>query len=138
MATDVSSLIEKGLDVQRRLEEQGAVEDARVVELLVRQLKATPLQKPKKQRPYYTVSEAADLVGVSGQTIKNWVSRGMLKGYRLGGRIVIPRETLESYRPLAEALKGIDPMPPIEEIVEQIDTGRRPIVWPPTDPGPQR
>lgn len=115
------------MDVRRRLEERGATEDAAVVEQLVNELTAT---QPKTERPYYTVSEAADLIGVSGQTVKNWISRGMLMSYRLGGRIVIPRSQLDSYRSIAEALKGLDPTPSDEEIVEEIRAGRRKFVWP--------
>lgn len=127
MATSIEELLDRALAVRRRLEEQGATEDAQVVEQLVRELTAA---QPKTERPYYTVSEAAELIGVSGQTVKNWISRGMLKGYRLGGRIVIPRAELDDYRPIAEALKGLDPTPPTEEIVAAIQRGRRKWVWP--------
>jgi hypothetical protein len=60
----------------------GTTEDAQVIELLVRALTAP---RPKKQRPYYTVTEATELFGVSGQAVKNWISRGVLKGYRWAG-----------------------------------------------------
>ena len=90
---------------------------------------AVAASRPKRERPYYTVSEAAELVGVSGQTIKNWISRDMLKGYRLGGRIVIPRPELDDYRPIAEAFQGLDPEPTDQEIAEEIRAGRRRFVW---------
>lgn len=127
MTTELESLVARAGEVQRRLEAQGATEDAAVIARLVHELTAA---KPKAERPYYTVSEAAELIGVSGQTVKNWISRGMLKGYRLGGRIVIPRAILDSYRPLADALKGLDPTPPTEEILRHINAGRRPFTWP--------
>ncbi len=127
MATNLESLIDKAMDMQRRLAEQGATEDARIIEQLVSELTAA---QPKAERPYYTVTEAADLIGVSGQTVKNWISRGMLKGYRLGGRIVIPRTELDDYRPVADALKGIDPVPPLEDVIEAIRGGRRRFIWP--------
>jgi excisionase family DNA binding protein len=127
MATELESLVAQAGEVQRRLEAQGATEDAAVVARLVRELTAA---KPKAERPYYTVSEAAALIGVSGQTVKNWISRGLLDGYRLGGRIVIPRAILDSYRPLADALKALDPTPPTDEILRHINAGRRPFTWP--------
>jgi excisionase family DNA binding protein len=96
----------------------------------VRELTAV---KPKTERQYYTVSEAAELIGDSGQTVKNWINSGMLKGYRLGGRIVIPRSILDGYRPLPDALKGLDPTPPTEEILEEIRKGRCPWLWPASD-----
>jgi excisionase family DNA binding protein len=126
MATGIESLMGRAMEVQRRLEEQGAVEDAKIVEQL---LGALVSSRPKRERPYYTVSEAADLIGVSGQTIKNWISRSLLKGYRLGGRIVIPRTELDDYRPIAEAFSALEPTPSDEEIVEEIRAGRRRFIW---------
>jgi excisionase family DNA binding protein len=128
MATDIEALVDRAEAVRRRLEEQGATEDAQVVEQLIREIaeRATA----RAERPYYTVSEAAELVGVSGQTIKNWAKRGIIQAYRLGGRIVIPRAELDSYRPTAEAVKGIEPVGTDEEIIELIRAGRRKFVWP--------
>lgn len=127
MATDIQALADQAMAVSRRLEEQGAVEDAKVVERLVSALTA---ERSKKQRPYYTVSEAAEFVGVSGQTVKNWISRGILKGYHLGGRVVIPRSELDDYRSMAEASKGIELPVTREEIVEAVQAGRRRFIWP--------
>jgi excisionase family DNA binding protein len=127
MATDIESLVDQAMAVRRRLEERGAADDAKVVERLVQELTSA---RPKAERPYYTVSEVAELIGVSGQTVKNWISRDMLKGYRLGGRIVIPRSELDDYRSMAEASKSIEPLPSREEIVDAIREGRRHFLWP--------
>ena len=127
MATNIESLVDQALAVRRRLEERGAAEDARVVERLVQELTSA---RPKTERPYYTISEAAEFIGVSGQTVKNWISRGLVKGYRLGGRIVIPRSELDDYRTRAEASKGIEPLPSHEEIVDAVREGRRRFLWP--------
>ena len=127
MATELESLMAQAGEVQRRLEAQGATEDAAVVARLVRELTAA---KPKPERPYYTVSEVAELIGVSGQTVKNWISRGLMSAYRLGGRYVIPRTQLDDYRPIAEASRGIEPLPSRDEIVEAVQKGRRRFVWP--------
>ena len=108
MAIEIDVLLERAEEMQRRLEAQGAVEDARTVEQLMRQVTAAQ-PKASADRPYYTVAEAAAIVGVSGQTIKNWARRGLIEAYRLGGRIVLPRAPLDAYRPMADALKGIDP-----------------------------
>jgi len=127
MATNIEALVDQAMEVRRRLEERGAAEDAQVVERLVRALTSA---HPKAERPYYTVAEAARLIGVSGQTVKNWISRGLVKGYRLGGRIVIPRSELDEYRSMAEASKGIEPLPSREEIVDAVREGRRRFLWP--------
>jgi excisionase family DNA binding protein len=124
MATKKADLAEEALEVQRRLEAQGWHDEAQVVERLLKALVA----QPGRQR-YYTTTEAAELVGVTPQTIKNWVARGLIQGYRLGGRVVIPHAALESYRPLAEASKALEPLPSEEEIIEAVRAGRRPVDW---------
>ncbi len=127
MATDMTSLVDRAMDVQRRLEERGFSEEAQLIEQLVKELAAS---RPRAVKPFYTTTEAAELVGVTGQTIKNWVARGILKGYRLGGRIVIPRAELDEYRSIAEAAKAIEPLPTRNELVEEVRAGRRRVVWP--------
>lgn len=129
MATELESLVAQAGEVQRRLEAQGATEDAAVIARLVHELTAAK-PKPKTERPYYTVSEAAELIGVSGQTVKNWISRGLMDAYRLGGRYVIPRAQLDDYLPVAEASRGIEPLPSRDEVVEAVRKGRRRFVWP--------
>jgi excisionase family DNA binding protein len=128
MATEVEALLDRAQNVQRRLEAQGAAEDAQIVARLIHEVTAAQPKGPAA-RPYYTVSEAAEIVGVSGQTIKNWARRGLLDAFQLGGRIVIPRTELDAYRPLAEAAKGIEPLPRREEVQEAIRAGRRRFVW---------
>lgn len=44
-----------------------------------------------------TTGQAGDLLGVSGQTIKNWVREGRLVGYRVGGRIMLPKDAVADY-----------------------------------------
>jgi hypothetical protein len=124
---NLDALVERAAEGQRRLEAQGATEDARVVEQVMRALTAL---RPKKQRPHYIVAAAADLIGVSGRAVKNWISCGLLTGYRLGGRYVIPRSGPDDYRSAVEASKGITPLPEREEIVAAVRERRRRFVWP--------
>jgi len=77
---------------------------------------------------FYTTEEAAEIIGVSAPTVENWVRRGMLEGYRRDGRIVVPRAPIDEYRPIAEAIKGIDPLPSRDEVIEAINAGRRKFV----------
>lgn len=122
MATDTEKLMERALDAQRRLEAQGLRDEARVMRDLIAEVQAL---QPQSERQFYTTAEAGRLIGVTPQTIKNWVARGLLAGYRLGGRIVIPRAALDEYRDLGAATRAIEPLPPTEEIVRDIRAGRR-------------
>lgn len=129
MATDIDALVVQALAVQRQLAARGLAEEATVVATLIQELAAA---RPETTRPYYTVSEAATLVGVSRQTIKNWIARGLLEGSRLGGRYIIPRGALSGMAALAEASQAIGPLPDRETIIEAIRAGRKPVLWPPT------
>ena len=42
-------------------------------------------------------TQAGDLLGVTGQTIKNWVRDRRLKGTRVGGRIMLHRDVVVNY-----------------------------------------
>lgn len=46
---------------------------------------------------YMTTGEAARLIGVSAQTIKNWVDQGRLAGSRVGGRILVERRSVQMF-----------------------------------------
>ncbi len=70
-----------------------------------------------------TSTEVGDLVGVTGQTIKNWVKEGRMKAYRIGSRIMVPREVVEEYvRSAGESLDLDDCSP--EEAVRLVDEVR--------------
>lgn len=132
MATNTDKLMERALDAQRRLEERGLRDEARVMLDLIAEVQA--LQAPE-DRQFYTTSEAGRIIGVSAQTIKNWVARGLLVGYRLGGRTVIPHAALEEYRTLGAALDAIEPLPAVEQVVDDLRAQRKPVTWPSADNG---
>jgi len=70
-----------------------------------------------------TSTEVGDLVGVTGQTIKNWVKEGRMKAYRIGSRIMVPREIVEEYvRSAGESLDLDDCSP--EEAARLVDEAR--------------
>jgi excisionase family DNA binding protein len=45
-----------------------------------------------------TVSEAAEALNASSQTIRNWIRAERLEGVRIGHRFLIPRESVERMR----------------------------------------
>lgn len=127
MATETDKLVERALDAQRRLEQRGLRDEAAIMLDLIAEIQALD---PQADRQFYTSAEAGRLIGVSAQTIKNWVGRGLLEGHRLGGRMVIPRSALRDYRELAEAMQALDPLPPVEQIVDDVRAQRKPVNWP--------
>ena len=44
-----------------------------------------------------TTAEAGELLGVSAETIEDWVSRGGILGFRAGIRVMVPRDPLVAY-----------------------------------------
>jgi len=46
---------------------------------------------------YMTTGEAGRLIGVSLQTIKNWVDLGRLVGSRVGGRTLVTRRSVQEF-----------------------------------------
>lgn len=57
-------------------------------------------------RRWLTQAEAAEYLGVTDRTIRNLVSRGVIKGYRLGSRAVRidARELDAALRPIPSAV----------------------------------
>ena len=43
---------------------------------------------PPIRRRLISQNEAAEYLGVTDRTVRNYISRGMLRGYKVGGRLV--------------------------------------------------
>ncbi|HEX5415627.1 MAG TPA: helix-turn-helix domain-containing protein [Chloroflexota bacterium] len=63
-------------------------------------LSAPILRKPQD---LLTTGQAARALGVSIQTIKNWADEGKLETVRLGGRIMVVRQSLLAYLDMVRA-----------------------------------
>lgn len=68
-------------------------------------------------RSYLTSTQAGELLGVAGETIKNWVREGKLQGYRVGGRISVPRAAVATYVQRARGFLDLEDVPEAEEAV---------------------
>lgn len=90
-------ITEETLQVARRtaadLHRRGEHDSARAVEALVEVVcdKAIP------SLDLLTTTQAGRVLGVTGQTIKNWVQEGHLAGVRVGGRIMVARDAVAGY-----------------------------------------
>jgi excisionase family DNA binding protein len=45
-----------------------------------------------------TVSQAAEALGATSQTIRNWIRSERLRGVRIGNRFLVPREEVDRLR----------------------------------------
>lgn len=70
-----------------------------------------------------TSTEAGELLGVTGQTIKNWVRQGQLPGFRVGGRIMVAKEVVADYVRRARSSLELDAISD-EEAASVVDEGR--------------
>ena len=68
--------------------------------------------------------QTGDLLGASGQTIGDLVRDGRLVEYRVGERIVIPREMVAEYVGRARSSLDLDDIPPVEA-ANLVAEGRR-------------
>jgi excisionase family DNA binding protein len=71
-----------------------------------------------------TSSAAGDVLGVTGQTIKNWVRQRRLAGYRVGGRIMVPKEALADYVCRARTALDLDDVSD-QEAADLVAEGRK-------------
>ena len=44
-----------------------------------------------------SVQEAAKLLGITPQSVRNWIDKGYIKGHIVGDHLVVDRETIEQY-----------------------------------------
>src|SRR5438552_2190985 len=55
---------------------------------------ALTTRRPNNQRELLTTGQAAVALGISDQTVRNWVAAGRLSAVKRGTRIMIPRATV--------------------------------------------
>ena len=91
MITD--QILSTAKTLAEELRQQGREEPAQAVEALV----AVAREEAVPKLALLTTTEAGELFGVTAQTIKNWVRDKRLTGYRIGGRILLPRAAVLEY-----------------------------------------
>jgi len=101
------------------LRQRGQLERAQAIESLVEAAREDAIPS----LDLLTSREAGELVGVTGQTIKNWVRQGRLEGYRVGSRIMIPKNVLADYVSRARQSLELDAIAD-EEAAGLVEEGR--------------
>jgi excisionase family DNA binding protein len=88
-----TELLELARSAADELRQRGEFDRAKAIETLVDAAREDAIPS----LDLLTSTAAGDLLGVTGQTIKNWVQQGKLAGYRVGSRIMVPKEVVAEY-----------------------------------------
>ncbi len=119
----------------RDLRRQGRDDDAQTVDALLKTIDECGESSAAAQDTprYLTTGEVGQRLGVSRQTVVNWIKRGLLPGVRLGGRLMVPAAVMDRFSRLERILDDMDaerePGQP-SEIVELVRRGREGWTWP--------
>ena len=95
--------LSRGKALAQSLRQEGRPEDAQLVDEL-----AQAVERQTRQSQYATTGQVAQQLGVSRQTVVNWIKRGFVPGIRLGARLVVPLAELERVREIAQLLALVD------------------------------
>ncbi len=92
----------------RDLRREGRRTDAQTVDALLQAIAIDKVGEAEEPVPYLTTGEVAQRVGVSRQTVVNWVKKGLLPGVRLGGRTLVTSVALQRFAHLEGILNELD------------------------------
>lgn len=106
MSLSNTKLVSKGELLARDLRREGRRVDAQIVDDLVQAIAAD--LGDVESAPFLTTGEVAQRIGVSRQTVVNWVKKGMLPGVRLGGRTLVAPATLRRFAKIEGILDDLD------------------------------
>lgn len=101
-ATEIT-ILSRGRALAQSLRQEGRVEDAQLVDEL-----ALVVERHAQPTQYATTGQVAQRLGVSRQTVVNWIRRGLMPGIQLGGRLVVPVAELGRVEELARLLDSVD------------------------------
>ena len=122
MTVTNANLLNQGRTLARTLRREGRKEDAQTVDALLQVVDAS-----EAEAKYLTTGQVAQRVGVSRQTVVNWIEKGVVPAIRLGGRRMIPASALARFARIERILDELDaeraPGKP-DEIVELVGRGR--------------
>jgi excisionase family DNA binding protein len=108
MTTTTTKLLNKAQLLAHALRREGRRADAQTVEELLQAIASDSTGEGGNSVPFLTTGEVAQHVGVSRQTIVNWVKKGILPGVRLGGRTLIAATALQRFGKLEAVLNEFD------------------------------
>ena len=103
MVAKEMTVLSRGKALAQSLRQEGRVEDARLVDELVQ-----VVERHTQPTQYATTGQVAQRLGVTRQTVVNWIRRGLMPGIQLGGRLVVPVAELERIDEIARMLDVVD------------------------------
>lgn len=98
-----AELLARGQALADDLRREGRSQDADVLLSLL-----VVAEKQVDSTRFLTTGQVASRVGVSRQTVVNWIKRGVIPGARLGGRLVVPLSVMERFAPFEQMLNELD------------------------------
>jgi excisionase family DNA binding protein len=119
MALISMNILTRSRLLAQNLRQEGRTEDAAIVDALVQSL-----EQQAERSQFATTGEVAKRLGVSRQTVVNWIKRGFLPGVKLGGRLVVPTAELARVEEVARLLDMVDEERP-QATPEEIDRASR-------------
>jgi len=122
MARVSTNSLARGKVLALDLRKEGRGDDAAVVEELVRRL-----ERQVVRSQYVTTREIALRLGVSRQTVVNWIKRGFLPGVKVGGRLVVAAAELSRVEEIARLLDSVDAerLPATAEEIDVVSRNQR-------------
>ena len=110
-------LLRRSRALVNTLREEGRDADAEIVEALISAF-ADP------ETPLLTTGAVARHLGVTRQSVVNWVKSGRLAGVRVGGRTLIPAEELRRFAEFDSVRAELESERPAENAETAADTLR--------------
>jgi excisionase family DNA binding protein len=127
MAVISADTLVRARELAQDLRQEGRDNDAKTIDTLLQVVSQTQ-ETPR----YLTTTEIGRRLGVSRQTVVNWIKQGVLTGVRLGGRWMIPATVLARFEQLERVLDQLDserePGKP-DEVIELVGRGRENWTW---------
>jgi excisionase family DNA binding protein len=130
-ALDIDTLA-RARQLAQDLRRQGRDEDTQAIDALLQAVTEQVALPGAAQDapPYLTTGEVGRRLGVSRQTVANWIKHGLLPGVRMGSRLMVPATTMVRFARLEKILDEVDaerePGQP-NEIIELV--GRERASW---------
>lgn len=127
-----SHLRRRGERLATVLRSEGRPDDAQTVTALLEQLEVKHGDESAVDSKWLTTGDVARRIGVTRQTVVNWVNKGLLPGHRVGGRTLIAPAALHQFAELERILDDLDAeRPPAtpQEAADAVANSRRGWSW---------